>query len=409
MKKVCFVTPCELPVPAVYGGAIETLITMLIEENELEKKAEFVVVSNYVEEAAKIAEQYKYTKMVYLNRGTGLEKFMDEKVLKAVRYPIDLFRKGIRKLFKIELKRFPEFDWFVYRRNFYLKKMEADYIIVEGGNYYSFQKLSKVFGRKRMCLHVHHELFADERLEKIFGNVIGVSEFAKKQYLSTLKNPDVKGFVLFNCVDEKVFDKKLLPGERQRIRKSFSFGEEDFVVLFCGRITQVKGVIELIQAVQRINNIHIKLLIIGSVQFALGGTSDYYCEMLKLIAQTTDRIKYAGYVSNKDLYKYYQACDLQVVPSLWEEVAGLVTIEGMMSGLPLIITDSGGMVEYVDKECAIEVERNDELVNNMSHYIQELYINNDKRLKMANNACCHSKKYTKKGYYNNFIEIIHGI
>ena len=40
MKKICMIIPKNLPLPATKGGAIETLITNVINENEMEKKIE---------------------------------------------------------------------------------------------------------------------------------------------------------------------------------------------------------------------------------------------------------------------------------------------------------------------------------------------------------------------------------
>ena len=70
-----------------------------------------------------------------------------------------------------------------------------------------------------------------------------------------------------------------------------------------------------------------------------------------------NQVIHVGYINNDELYKYYQIADMQAVPSMWEEAAGLVAIEGMASGLPLVVTRSGGMVEYVDEKCALTVDK----------------------------------------------------
>lgn len=57
-----------------------------------------------------------------------------------------------------------------------------------------------------------------------------------------------------------------------------------------------------------------------------------------------------------------------MIPSLCEDAAPLVPIEGMCSGLPLIVTDSGGMIEYIDDACALVVSR-DEIVKNLTKAI----------------------------------------
>lgn len=86
---------------------------------------------------------------------------------------------------------------------------------------------------------------------------------------------------------------------------------------------------------------------------------------MRLAKKYPEQIRNLGYIPNNALYRYYQASDLQVIPSLWKETAGIVAIEGMLSGLPLIVTRSGGMVEYVDETCAKILERDDRLVENL--------------------------------------------
>ena len=62
MKKIALIVPAELPVPSVRGGAVEELVTILIEQNEIEQKAEFLVFSVENEEAKERAKNYKHTK-----------------------------------------------------------------------------------------------------------------------------------------------------------------------------------------------------------------------------------------------------------------------------------------------------------------------------------------------------------
>ena len=52
MKKIALVLPEVYPVPAVKGGAIEELVTILIEQNEIEKRVEFVVFSKSIKNTA---------------------------------------------------------------------------------------------------------------------------------------------------------------------------------------------------------------------------------------------------------------------------------------------------------------------------------------------------------------------
>ena len=97
--------------------------------------------------------------------------------------------------------------------------------------------------------------------------------------------------------------------------------------------------------------------------------------------------------------------DIQVIPSIWQEGAGLVAIEGMAAGLPLIITDSGGMVEYVDDESAIKVPIDEELPQNLARTILELHNDPERRKKMGSAGRCRAQKFSSKVYYRDFVEI----
>ena len=66
VKKIALVVPEGLPVPAVKGGAIEELVTILIEENEIKHQAEFYVFSVENEISIERAKNYRYTHMIYL-------------------------------------------------------------------------------------------------------------------------------------------------------------------------------------------------------------------------------------------------------------------------------------------------------------------------------------------------------
>lgn len=56
MKKICLVVGNTLPVPAVMGGAVEELITMLLDQNEIEQKAEFIIFSRENKKAEREAK-----------------------------------------------------------------------------------------------------------------------------------------------------------------------------------------------------------------------------------------------------------------------------------------------------------------------------------------------------------------
>lgn len=389
MKKIALVLPEVYPVPAVKGGAIEELVTILIEQNEIEKKVEFVVFSMENEQAMEKAKEYKHTKMVYIPKTT----LWDRLINRVLRYGNHLV-KGKTLI-----------DIGYYRKVFvYLKANPVDAIVAEGGLYHEMRRFAEEFGKEKVFLHVHHHLLCEPYIDHIYGGIIGISEFATKEWMRTTEDKDVKAYTVYNCVNEDKFNKKITPEERAELRAQFGFTEEDTVVMYCGRIQEVKGARELVQAVLNIADPHIKLLVIGSAISGGNELTPYVAEVQELVSKAEDRIKFTGYIDNSELYRYYQSADIQAIPSLWEEAAGLIAIEGMLSGLPLIVTKSGGLVEYATSDVAVQIDR-EGVVANLKQAITDLADNPEKCAEMKRLSYERAKVFPKKRFYESFVEV----
>jgi glycosyltransferase involved in cell wall biosynthesis len=183
------------------------------------------------------------------------------------------------------------------------------------------------------------------------------------------------------------------------------FNVGDFVVLYCGRIIAEKGVRELLKAISMVDEEDVKLLIIGSVNFGIKKITPYLREIENLVLQADDRIVFTGYIHNGELYKYYQIADMMAVPSLCEESFCLVALEGLTAGLPLCVTNSGGIPELVSSDSAFIIERNDDLIDNLASKITYLYKNEQARTSMALAAKKDAERFSREKYYHDFISV----
>ena len=64
--KIAIIGPQGLPVPPVKGGAIETLIDVVLRENEKEKKLDIDVYTIYDKDAMEYSKKYKEVNFIYL-------------------------------------------------------------------------------------------------------------------------------------------------------------------------------------------------------------------------------------------------------------------------------------------------------------------------------------------------------
>lgn len=130
---------------------------------------------------------------------------------------------------------------------------------------------------------------------------------------------------------------------KKLLREKYNFSTQDKLVLFVGRIQQLKGIEILIEAIKPLlkkdKNIH--LLLVGS------GDEK---ELKKSIIGYWKQLHFVGVLNRKEVYELYQMVDVGVVPSLYEQF-GYVAIEMMMFVLPLIVNaEHGGLKDIFKNE-----------------------------------------------------------
>lgn len=378
-----------MPVPAVCGGAIETLITSIVKKYSKEDGFHLTIFSVYHKEAVEAAKKYPDVRFVWTHTNTFWN---------LAKHAVFLTIRGLTgKTIRVLQRHYNEIAPVIQNEKF-------DLLIVEGGDEKAVIDIAKGYTREQLVFHAHIHFIPKEEVVKGYGHMIGVSEFVVREYEKACKIP-VDTHVLRNAIDLDKFNKKISEEERKKLRKKLGLQEDDFVVLYVGRLIQVKGILELMRAVLSIDDKHVKLLCIGSANFGKWAFSTYERKVKKLAKDNSERIIFTGYIDNGELYKYSLLADVQCVPSLWEEAAGLVVVEAMAEGIPTIVTNSGGMVEYINENTTLIVERGN-IVGNLKKGIMYLKEYPEIRRQMSENAKIQSKKYDETIYYRNFVEMI---
>jgi rhamnosyl/mannosyltransferase len=113
------------------------------------------------------------------------------------------------------------------------------------------------------------------------------------------------------------------------------------IILFVGKLRYYKGLQYLLEAM---GNISAKLLVIGN------GPMETEWRNLASMLDMHDKVFFLGEIAGDQLAAYYQAADIFVLPACERsEAFGLVQVEAMASGLPVISTELGTGTSFVNK------------------------------------------------------------
>ena len=381
-----------MPVPAVCGGAIETLMNSIVKKYSKGNGFRLTIFSVYHKDAVEAAKKYPEVRFVWTHTNT-FWNLAKHAVFLVVR---ELTGKTIRVL----QRHYNDIAPVIQNEKF-------DLLIVEGGDEQAVIDIAKGYQREQLVFHAHVHFIPKEEVVKGYGHMIGVSEFVTKEYLKACKIP-VKAHVLKNAIDVDRFSRKVSEEQRRIIRKKLGLSENDFVILYVGRIMEIKGVLELMRAVTELGDENVKLLIMGSANSGKWAFSPYERKVKKLAQQNKDQIKFTGYVDNGEVYQYASVADVQCVPSLVEEAAPLTVLEALAEGLPLIVTRSGGVTEYVDESTALVIEK-DNIVHHLKNAICYMKEHPEELRQMSEEARIKSKKYDEEIYYENFVGVLNKI
>ena len=238
--------------------------------------------------------------------------------------------------------------------------------------------------------------------------ILSISEYLTKKIISVCGNEIKKNiFILKNGFNCEKFNQELTEKQKIELKDNLQIESDKKIILFAGRITPEKGIKELLEAYEKIDNDNIVLLIVGSHNFGANNTSNFEQNIKNKVESLKEKIKFTGYIDYDNMWKYYKLADLAVFPSIWEEPAGLTMLEATIASLPLITTRTGGIVEYLEEEQAIFVDNDEKIVNALTKKINDFF---DNEKKYNKKMLCISKKlekeYNEKIYYENFVKII---
>jgi spore coat protein SA len=130
--------------------------------------------------------------------------------------------------------------------------------------------------------------------------------------------------------------------KRARLRKKYGL-QGSYVFAFAGRIIPRKGIPVLIKAMSKVRKSlpQVKLVIAGS------GNASYRAGLINKAKRLGISAVLVGYISHRKMHEVYGMSDCLVCPSQKHEAFGLVNVEAMATGIPVIASQIGGIKETI--------------------------------------------------------------
>lgn len=401
VEKLAILTPGFKPVPAVQGGAVEQLVQYFIEENEKYHKYDIDLYT--VNDSQLNSIKYKYTNFIVVNDNCN-----------------SLISRGFYKLKRqlyrlLASKKFIYYvgDEFVklYRSNYY------DMVLVENIMDLYLGILPKITTEK-LYFHLHNDLDLDERggitaqkakeILKTVTKFIVPSNFLRKKIVQLSPKFKYKVKVAYNGVISDNL-KTISENDKSKLKRKYKIENNDIVFTYIGTLSAEKGVDQFLYAMKSLKKYpQIKGLVVGTNTEHSKKSIDFLKKINRISEKISEKVKFIGYVDNKKINRIYSISDCIVVPTQIEEIFGVVALEAITMGIPVVASISGGLQEVLNSNCAIYVKKDDNFVNHLSKAMLKIANNTKLRHKMKFEGQIQARKFpnSKKEYFMNVLEIL---
>lgn len=392
--KMAILTSGIMPIPAVQGGAVETLVDFYLGYNERRRLHDITVFSVWNPDAVKHpalasdVNHYEY--------------------IKVEGWPAKIHKGLFHRLHRKDEYYHHCIEFFLYKALKHIRGKHFDVIVLENRPGFALQLTGKTDAR--IVYHLHNDLLNNQmpHFQHLYDKasyILTVSDYIKKR-VQTINPADTKTQTIHNGIDVDSFARSV-----PAVRKEHGLCDDDFVIVFSGRINKEKGILELVEAMHLLQAEHrIKLLVIGSPFYANTQGDNLFTKTLKAKAeQLGDRIIFTGFIPYCEMPAYLKMADVAVLPSVWEEPLGLTCIEAMACGLPVITTHQGGIPETVTPDCGELLTVDEHLPQRLANVILDFYQSPEKRRQMSAAALTRAQLFDKETYASHFFAAVEAV
>jgi len=195
-------------------------------------------------------------------------------------------------------------------------------------------------GRLIYGMHVHIRKWMEKRALKHATEIMVLSHFTREKLKEVYRIPPGKISIIPGGVDLMRFKPT---GNKEKIRQALKLPDSKVILFTVRNLVSRMGLENLIKAMQ---------MVVGSstdVYLVVGGAGPLRDQLTQMAEQlgVNDYIRFEGFIPEESLPDYYQMADMFILPTKELEGFGLVTLEAMASGVPVLGTPVGGTKEIL--------------------------------------------------------------
>lgn len=196
--------------------------------------------------------------------------------------------------------------------------------------------------RARRMLNARLRLMSERAVLRRCSRVVVLSEFMKRQVITAHRVPPEKLAIVPGGADPECFR----PSEDPvKVRRALNLPLGKVLLFTVRNLVARMGLENLVRAMSRLGEEG------GDLLLLIGGEGPLRGPLQQLIADLglSERVRLLGFVQEETLPSYYQAADLVVMPTFEMEGFGLVTIEALACGTPVLGTPVGALPEILSR------------------------------------------------------------
>ena len=355
--KVAIITPGSFPIPSTRSSSVETVVEM--QTNALQTDVDFTIFGKKTSELPSSEKRgnISYIRFIYRNWTKYLTKVISS-----------------------------------------LTKLRPDIIQIENRPNF-IPLLRQRFQKTPLCLSLHSTKFIsssrsakEELISCLYqvDKIIVNSHFLKNYLINQTGCKTAKIFVNHLGVDTNQFQSKWSINhlsENENITPKLNL-EGKRIILFVGRLRKIKGVEKILMSMPSIIQAvpDTLLIIVGSAFYRSDRKTNYVDHLYRLAKEFPDHVRFLSFIPHEQIHVWFKAADIVLVPSIAHEAFGLVNVEAMACGVPVIATNIGGMPEVIEHGKTGYLVNTEKLEAELAKYVIQL-LNNPEKIKQLGLNC----------------------